>query len=262
MVVDAFIFLNELDLLEIRLNTLSDIVDKFVLVESAFTFQGAPKAFFFEESRARFSPFLDRIEYIRLDQPPSPNPWDNEKRQREAIAVGLEDCPNDATILLSDADEIPNPKRIDEFRNPSTLVRLEQSLYYYYLNGFVPSIIWPGTKVFRKGDLQRHGGIQRIREAHDQIVLVNNGGWHFSYLGGAESISYKLSAFAHTEFTTEYFRNQDRIEKVVAEGGDIFDRSQRICYVEIDSTFPQYLIENQDRFGHLIRPISKTVDNE
>jgi beta-1,4-mannosyl-glycoprotein beta-1,4-N-acetylglucosaminyltransferase len=33
MVYDCFTFYNELDLLEIRLHTLADVVDRFVLVE-------------------------------------------------------------------------------------------------------------------------------------------------------------------------------------------------------------------------------------
>lgn len=34
MIYDCFTFFNELDLLEIRLNILSSVVDKFVLVEA------------------------------------------------------------------------------------------------------------------------------------------------------------------------------------------------------------------------------------
>ncbi|MFB6187294.1 MAG: glycosyl transferase GT17 family protein, partial [Halobacteriaceae archaeon] len=37
---DCFIFYNELDLLEIRLNELDDVIDEFVLVEGEKTFQG------------------------------------------------------------------------------------------------------------------------------------------------------------------------------------------------------------------------------
>ncbi len=39
MIYDCFAFFNEMDLLEIRLNTLNDVVDRFVLVEATRTFQ-------------------------------------------------------------------------------------------------------------------------------------------------------------------------------------------------------------------------------
>ncbi len=43
MIYDCFIFFNELELLEIRLNTLENVVDKFVIVESTISFSGLNK---------------------------------------------------------------------------------------------------------------------------------------------------------------------------------------------------------------------------
>ncbi len=40
MIYDCFTFFNELDLLEIRLNVLRDVVDRFVLVEAGETHTG------------------------------------------------------------------------------------------------------------------------------------------------------------------------------------------------------------------------------
>ena len=47
-IYDGFLFFNELDLLEIRLNTLNDVVDYFILVESSVTHAGKSKSFIFE----------------------------------------------------------------------------------------------------------------------------------------------------------------------------------------------------------------------
>ncbi len=44
-VYDAFLFSNELDILEIRLQELKDVVDKFVIIESNTTFTGVEKPF-------------------------------------------------------------------------------------------------------------------------------------------------------------------------------------------------------------------------
>lgn len=46
MIYDCFSFFNELDLLEIRLNVLKDVVDRFVLVEAGETHAGKPKPFY------------------------------------------------------------------------------------------------------------------------------------------------------------------------------------------------------------------------
>jgi beta-1,4-mannosyl-glycoprotein beta-1,4-N-acetylglucosaminyltransferase len=50
-VTDSFIFFNELDILEIRLNTLDPYVDYFIIVESSVTHTGNPKPYYFEENK-------------------------------------------------------------------------------------------------------------------------------------------------------------------------------------------------------------------
>ena len=57
MIYDCFTFFNELDLLEIRLNVLRDVVDRFVLVEAGETHTGKRKPLYFRENAARFAAF-------------------------------------------------------------------------------------------------------------------------------------------------------------------------------------------------------------
>ena len=59
-IYDGFLFFNELDLLEIRLNTLNDVVDYFILVESSVTHAGKSKSFIFEENKDKFTKFLPK----------------------------------------------------------------------------------------------------------------------------------------------------------------------------------------------------------
>jgi len=70
MIYECIIFFNELDLLEIRLNELKDVVDKFVIVEASFTFSSKPKPFYFEENKDRYSKFLDKIIYVKVEELP------------------------------------------------------------------------------------------------------------------------------------------------------------------------------------------------
>ena len=60
-VFDSFIFFNELDLLELRLNILNDVVDYFVLTESPFTVSGNEKPLYYQENKDRFGKFNDKI---------------------------------------------------------------------------------------------------------------------------------------------------------------------------------------------------------
>ena len=70
MIYDCFMFFNELDVLEIRLNELYHAVDKFILVEATKTHAGKDKTLFFNENKQKFSKFLDKIQHIIIDEYP------------------------------------------------------------------------------------------------------------------------------------------------------------------------------------------------
>ena len=60
-VFDSFIFFNELELLEMRLNILNDVVDYFVLTESPFTVSGNEKPLYYQENKDKFAKWNDKI---------------------------------------------------------------------------------------------------------------------------------------------------------------------------------------------------------
>ena len=116
VVYDCFTFFNELDLLEIRLNELDSVVDKFVIVECTETHSKAKKQLFFDKNKDRFSKFSDKIIHIIVDDAPDivqnssqePDRWIVEKFQRNCIERGLTSCADNDIILVSDIDEIPS----------------------------------------------------------------------------------------------------------------------------------------------------------
>ncbi len=59
-IIDTFMFNDELDLLESRLEYLYDHVDHFVLVESNVTHRGAPKTIFYSLYKDRFEKYQDK----------------------------------------------------------------------------------------------------------------------------------------------------------------------------------------------------------
>ena len=66
MIIDCFPFFNELDVLDIRLNILNEVVDKFVLVEASKTQSKIDKPFYFEQNKNRYSKFLDKQSRVIL----------------------------------------------------------------------------------------------------------------------------------------------------------------------------------------------------
>src|SRR5579859_7699219 len=137
MVYDCFTFFNELDLLEIRLNVLNSVVDKFVLVEATLTHQGKPKPLYYNENKARYSGFHDKIIHVIVDKYPDyegKSSWVLEHHQRNMIMQGLKECQPDDTILISDLDEIPRPELIKVYEHSKGIKIFRLSVYYYFIN--------------------------------------------------------------------------------------------------------------------------------
>ena len=118
MIYDCFTYFNEELLLELRLNYLDEIVDKFVIVEANKTFSGNPKKQNFDINK--FEKFKDKIIYVFLeDLPETDNPWVRESFQRNYIQEVLkkENAKDDDIVIVSDVDEIPTVNAIDYYKN-------------------------------------------------------------------------------------------------------------------------------------------------
>ena len=115
-VYDCFTFNDELEVLEIRLNTLNKYVDKFIIVESRINHQGGKKNINFNINL--FKKFRNKINYLLIESfPKNSSAWDIENYQRNYISNGLKDCKPEDIIIISDADEIPNIKNKLKFIN-------------------------------------------------------------------------------------------------------------------------------------------------
>ena len=91
----------------------------------------------------------------------------------------------------------------------------------------------------------------RIDKEKD-IQIFNNGGWHFNNILNPDQISLKLRTFAHSEFASEKFSSPEIIKKNIEKKKDLFGRGHIYKRVEIDETFPEYLINNKDKYSKWI----------
>ncbi len=286
MIYDCFTFFNELDILEIRLNILNDVVDRFVLVEATRTHQGKLKTLLFNENKERYKKFKDKIIHIVIDEYPpyeGRSAWILERYQREMIAKGWTNCQEDDIILVSDVDEIPAPDKISKFKNSKGVFIFRQRMYCYYLNcenvNRAGNYRWDGTVMSRYGyklspmqlrelSIIRGGSFSsriprrlynilkliRWQISHRiKIKSVQDGGWHFTYLGGTDMIIRKLEAFAHTEFNKKQYKNPDKIEEIINTGKDIFNREFKYEFVPLDNSFPAYIVNNKEKYKRLIK---------
>jgi hypothetical protein len=252
MTYDCFSFFNELDLLEMRLNILDEHVDKFVLCESRQTFSGKEKPLYFLENQERFAKWLPKIIHLVAPESTDNNDtsFDRAFKQKEFLKTGLKDAKDDDLVFYGDLDEIwKDPYRASAMYYGHLMVcNLRQLNYCYYLNQR-SSEEWVGT-VVGSWRLMKDKLFRDLRANHD--FVLDDGGWHFTNMGGPDQIRKKLESYDHQEYNHESIKND--IERKIAEGEDYVGRGADWLGVPFhfwvdESELPQYLLDNKEKYA-------------
>lgn len=260
-IYDCFTFFNELELLEIRLNELDSVVDRFVICEATKTHQGQPKPLYFQENMHRFGPFLHKITHIIDEFPdemetgggpsfPSGMNWARERHQREALMQALTECRDNDIIIVSDGDEIARAETIKAYKPEMGLMRLEQQLYYYFFNCYGGE--WRESKILPYGLLKQMGPCN-VRYSLHTIGTHGeplwNAGWHFSFMGGPERVKQKIRSYSHGEYNRPDILEE--VEGHIERAEDPFGREFSYKVVELNGNHPIYVQQNEAKFREL-----------
>ena len=206
--VDCFMYFNEKDIVYLRIKELYDTVDYFVINEATKTHQGEDKELSFWKDD-RLQEFKDKIVYspINLDgrfdslMPkffPDAKIAAEEHEQRIRLFEQIEalNLDNLDIIMISDCDEIPN-KDVFQQMISYPIVALNQMFFVHYIDVYTNKNV-TGTVVCKYEGLKYLNtlsfgmGLQILRRDKDFMPRIENGGWHYSYMGGAKSISQKV----------------------------------------------------------------------
>ena len=251
-IYDCFMYFDEEVVLDLRLNTLNEFVDYFVIVESIFTHKGDKRELKFNHKK--FEKFKNKIIYLVLDKEPKElqkiidtkndhggyimNALLRENNQRNFISEGLKSANDDDFILISDVDEIPNLEKINFGKFSEKIIQFRQEMFYYKFNLKLPNLIWTGSKGCKKKDLISPQWLRNIKDKkyslfrfdtifsetkYISIKFIDNGGWHFSNIKSAEEIEYKLKSYLHhREFDINPL-NSKEIENIIEKKQAIYD---------------------------------------
>lgn len=247
MIYDCFIFNNELDLLEIRLNELSKCIQPVthILIESKWTFTGREKPLCFASNASKYEDFP--ILSISIENMPDTNdPWSRERFQRNAIGNALKlMCPSDrSTIIVSDADEIPNATAVDGFYKRNTeFAALIMDKYSYYLNYVESYQEWDRARIMKYSYFKNKTADEVRNSGFDNEIFF--GGWHFSWLH--DKAKDKLKSFSHTEF------DNAANEYLIEQRMNFWNDKQMNVAPIMDNTHPEFIVTNMDKFKHLIK---------
>ena len=285
MIIDAFMFFNELELLEIRLNELDSVVDYFVITESLERHGSSEsKPAFIQDNWDIVKPFEHKVKYVLLPHldpayTSSSSGWKRENYQRNVLMDYVSEIstnPDEDILIVSDADEIPRAATIKE--NLPTiskgLYRLSLELFFYNINRFVGlscegagfPIAGPVSHFQRGGTAQFDTdrisvGLSAIRgTGYNQIP---NGGWHFSYFGGIDRMRNKVSSYAESYLdlaVTFRGRTDAQIAQDIATGEDIYHRGiyQPFTWRETnDPKLPAHFLNNIEKYKHFTEDFFK-----
>jgi beta-1,4-mannosyl-glycoprotein beta-1,4-N-acetylglucosaminyltransferase len=262
MIIDAFPFNDELDMLEMRLGQMDEVVDHFVMIEVERTYRGDPKPLYYTQNKERFAKWNHKIHCI------TPNlglagSWEFEVIQRNALLDTIKSLSpkEEDTITFSDCDEIPNPVVVREHTPRLGLRNLNQYTFWYNYNrlfnygGRSWSRARIGTikEMYERGPMHFRGGPQDDMDPN--FPSIDNGGWHGTYFGSSiERIRRKVHSFSHDDLVPFI---DSRTDKQIAE-----DMHNGTCiyhlagvgtaeHVSSDDPIrvPPYFRRNQERFS-------------
>ena len=163
-------------------------------------------------------------------------------------------------IILSDSDEIPDLKKLKLIKSNSKFTAFSQKMFMYKLNlKNLKESNWIGSKVCLRKNL---GSPQKLRDLKfkkypfwriDKLnIQIIDGGWHFSFLQTPSDISKKIKAYSHGEFNTTENTDEKNIEERIKNNKDIFGRNFELKRIDIDNSFPDYIVKNQKNLENWI----------
>ena len=258
-IYDCFQYFNEDHIVELRLNIMDKFVDYFVISESTKTHQGKPKKINFDIKN--FSKFKNKIIFIVADYKDKINFNKHtggespiEQHQRNSLLEGIKDASPEDLIILSDSDEIPDLTKLSKINNKK-FTAFSQKMFMYKLNlQNIDESNWIGSKIAKKKYIKSMQGLRnlkfknypfwRIDKLNQQII---KGGWHFSYMQTPDQILNKIKSFSHGEYNNENI-NTKSIEEKILNNEDIFGRGIRLKKIKIDNTYPEYIINNKNKY--------------
>ncbi|KAJ6495702.1 glycosyltransferase family 17 protein [Mycena vitilis] len=270
-VLDAILMSTELDLLEIRMNELDSVVDRFYIIESNATFTGLPKETSFASNRQRFAKFEKKINYRLVPGyplAPGQSPFEQESNARNQMTTMLrshmaEFLPEtQSLVIMSDIDEIPAAHTIQLLRTCDfgQSIHLQLRNYLYSFEWLVGLTSW-------RASVHKWGSDTFYRHGQSSETVLADAGWHCSYcFRTIPEYVTKMKGFSHADRIGGRIDLLDpkRLQTTICKGKDIFGMlPEAYSYVDLFSKLslepattavglPRFLVENAERFKFLL----------
>ena len=244
---DAFLLNNEELLLRTRLELLGQVVDHFVIVESETTFTGRPRELLLP--RLEDLPVEgERITHVVVhdEETRDERPSLRQAIQRDAILRGLECARDQDLVLISDLDELPRPEVVERLATSlEGPVALGMRFSFYRVN-LVAREPWTKARAIRRADLMSPETLRRNK----RLPVVEDAGWHISYLGDESFAAEKLANSKATRFSGPRWSSPIHVRRCIRLGVRI--QGELVLDVQDDAQCLPLL--DRQRFPELFHP--------
>ena len=257
IIVDNFMFNNDAELLELRYHMLKDVVDYFVISEANHTFTGIPKPFtgtkLIKELGLDMDKFivlevntsdehldthpLDAYDARRIEKLSSIKNFTRLRKQKDALLDIIDKFPDDTIFMHSDVDEIPKPDAVRYIatvssEHPNNIIKIPIVLLEgsadrrVYDENNIP-VQWNRSLMFCTKQQVKTKGLASLRSEFENpylpITITENGvvvedlGWHFTWMGDIERKRLKLQSTLHSA-AIEHINNLSAETKKLLNG--------------------------------------------
>jgi GR25 family glycosyltransferase involved in LPS biosynthesis len=266
-IVDCFPYFNEKELLELRINLLKDYVDLFVIIDGNYTHSGDPKSFTCRDVIEDLDLPKDKIQLIELNMSDDiilnseSKIESREAFQRDAIKNILDQFDDDTVFIVSDCDEIIDPKNINFLSNiiktnqcilkiPLVLLEGRADLRVYHKDGEICE--WDSSFMCLKKHLEQTSashirlGFANISYVTQDSQILLDLGWHFTWMQSPEDRVYKFQSFCHANDDLKLITNADysKEEHIEFMKSYIPKEGEITPYGDVDKILKKYPTEN------------------
>jgi beta-1,4-mannosyl-glycoprotein beta-1,4-N-acetylglucosaminyltransferase len=260
-------------ILDIRLNILDPIVDKFIIIESNVSHSLLARELEYPKQADRFRKFKDKIYYYQINYCKNDNFLLNDWTGREVISDILSkkhDLKTIDKIIHGDLDEIPRMRELEKIilsdsvmERPYTLMldsrqlcfdlESRQEAHGRIRGNFPGSILIKGEhlnkdKLFWLRQIRANNIVNGV-DYKDRFNLVDNAGWHFSYCAGLNRTVDKFKFFCHANEMPNCVKDKEGLIECIKNKTSFDPSKTPLHQVDWDrENIPDYIFNNKELF--------------
>jgi beta-1,4-mannosyl-glycoprotein beta-1,4-N-acetylglucosaminyltransferase len=269
-IVEMIYFSTELDILDLRLHSLDNIIDKFIIVEYPFNYARQSCPMYYNENKERFKEFEHKIVHVIDDFDYNTQPlidtngnnglgllWN--RKTSPLLYESLSFCDSDDFVIITDGDALIKKEAFYDLDiSKLTVFFMKWGLYWfnYFADGHVFGstfgVPYKDVKDVITADVLKQG------KKWQEIGGVDKGdaGWHFCKCGGVDKVIENIKGYPHQEYNVSEFTDKVKVQERIDNGWGWTDTSKgtnlndwKFVYEDYKpENYPQYLNENPNIF--------------